>query len=829
MPIASWREKGSIVVAAFSLTLLAALGASLWFLGARDHSRTVNAASGTQLSKEGPPLASPVNPATNGQSSSDQGKAMYQRRLATAQKWEAAINQYVQSVPASVTDIGALADSLSKPQAAFEYVRDRIALEPYPGAMKGAGGTLITSGGNDLDRSLLLSALLSHQGIHAQIAHGQLTLAQAQSLFQQIGTRPGATELIENSIKSSSNSQNPAAQKITAFTADNRQRFEKLIEQNYLLLNSSIKAANIAVGSDGTAAQIKILQNHYWVEAVIDGKTVDLDPSFSGADWAKRFTAVAETFSPNSLDSTRVQQMTLRLVADYLRGGKISSQNVLTADFNAIDLWGKNIRLAVLPNDSKSVPNEFHAKLMVGGVTAAEKTFQLRAIGSKQNPPQSAAGLFGALGGALGGSTGNGNAGAPAGAVLARLYFEAETRGPQLSPSVSRRVILDRLTSNSSNPQIDPSMAKDDIAASLIEQVWDGVIGFGPVRPVYLAKATAAWIGSLEALDNQLISAQNSRQKLNPSDLPGPILSPELLTFFLESGEAENDIQKQFAPRARAYYERPRLAFFHHGFAISDWSNLSKLPSYREGIDLVNSPFAFVGGVRDKASLAMRWGAADTALELRFSLTNNHTFNTLRLIAAAKAQQVPVRAIGPDQKSMLNSISVPPSIKSVLESELADNNALVVPIALVSMQHTHSYGWWSVDRRTGYAIGKMELGGAQDLSEYTNLQQSIPDWSHTAANLFGNFLKCYFGAASSVLATGSGGSTASCLSSACCDALGDVLGMETESAMAIAALSGEEKELNQLEAWTESLENYDAGMIASNAASHAPDPFCGSN
>lgn len=827
MSIAGWRDRGWMVVAAFSLVLLSAIGASLWFLGVKDHSRTASAASRSQA-KDDPVAASPVNRETSGQASPDQGKATYKRRLATAQKWEAAVNQYVQGVPGSVSDVDTLADSLSKPQAAFEYVRDRIALEPYPGAMKGAVGTLITSGGNDLDRSLLLAALLSRQGVDAQIAHGKLTVAQAQSLLQQIATKPGATELMENSIKSSSNSQNPAAQKIAAFTAENRQRLEKVVEQSYSLLNSSIKAANITIGSDRTATQIKILQDHYWVEATIDGKAVDLDPSFSGASLGKQFTAPAETFSPNSLDSTHVQQMTIRLVADYLQGGTISSQNVLTADFNTMDLWGKNIRLAILPNESKPTPNEFHAKLTVSGDTAAEKTFQLRATGSKQNP-QSTTSMFGALGGALAGSSDTGTAGAPPGAVLARLYFELETRGPQLSPSVSRRMILDRLTSNSSDPQIDPSMAKDGIVASLVEQVWDGAIGFGTVHPVYLAKTTAAWIGSLETSENQLISAQDSGQSLNASALPGPILSPELVTFFLESGEAENDIQKQFAPQVRAYYERPRLAFFRHGFAVSDWSDLSKPPSYREGIDIVNSPLAFVGQVQDRASLAMRWGAADTALELRFSLTNNHAFNTLRVVAAANSQKVPVQAIGPDQKSALGSISVPAPIKSVLESELADNKALLAPTALVSMQNTRSYGWWSIDRRTGYAIGKMELGGAQDLSEYTNLQQSIPDWSHTAANLFGNFLKCYFGAASSVLATGSGGSTASCLSSACCDALGDVLGMETESAMAIAALSEEEEELNQLEAWTESLENYDAGMIASNAASHAPDPFCGSN
>jgi hypothetical protein len=111
------------------------------------------------------------------------------------------------------------------------------------------------------------------------------------------------------------------------------------------------------------------------------------------------------------------------------------------------------------------------------------------------------------------------------------------------------------------------------------------------------------------------------------------------------------------------------------------------------------------------------------ALELRMSRNRSDAFNTLRLIATATSEKVPMRTIGPDQKEALASVSVPASIEAVLDRDLADNRAIVAPEHLINMNGKQTYGWWSVERDTGYAIGKMELGGAQDLTEYLKLHR----------------------------------------------------------------------------------------------------------
>jgi hypothetical protein len=773
-------------------------------------------------------------------STAERKKLLYQRHLQAAQKWKSIIEAYVSATPAAQTELAALADSLPKPQSAFEYVRDQVALEPYPGAMKGAAATLVTRGGNALDRALLLATLVSMQGFEVQIAHGQLTAAQAQTLLQQIADRPDAAELIgrllpaAGSAHSAATQRAPARLKIEALTAADAKRFAASVEQSYSLLDSSLQAARIAFASDRSAAQIKVLQDHYWVRAVVDGKTLDLDPSFAAAEVGRKFADVAETFNFNGLDSERLQTMRLRLIADYLQDGAVTSEKLLEGEFNAIDLWGQNIRLAILRNDAKSAANDFQATLSIGGDTAAQKNFQLRVTRAekKANLPQGNNSLFGGLAGVLaggGGESGGSESPTPksSGAVLARLYLEAETRGPQLTPTRSRRVILDRLVSTGAKAMIDPAMAGDDVAGALTSQVWDGAIGVGAVHPLYLAKATLAWIASNIDLQNMMLAAADSGAKLDVSQLPGPLLEPGLLTFFLSSANTEHRIQMQFTPQVRAYYERPRLAFVRHGFVVGDWANAAGPASYREGIDIINSPFGFVGHPELQSRLAMRWGAADTALEMRFSMNAAKAFNTLRLIAAASAEKVPMQTIGPDQASALASLSVPAPIKAVLAGDLGDGRTIVAPQHLIEMNGTHTYGWWSLERDTGYAIGKMELGGAQELAEYTGLQGRIADAAQIAGKMMGDILRCYMGGIGGVLAGGSGAATADCLQGACCAALSSLLENEAEDAASIALLMEDEEELDNVEKLLDSIGSGRASGAASDSAEAASNAACG--
>jgi hypothetical protein len=228
-------------------------------------------------------------------------------------------------------------------------------------------------------------------------------------------------------------------------------------------------------------------------------------------------------------------------------------------------------------------------------------------------------------------------------------------------------------------------------------------------------------------------------------DLPAPTLSKELIGYFFTSDVTRFLLGRQHAKSARSYYERPRLAFLRHGFVVGDWSRPQGARRFVEGIDLLNAPFQFVGSVADAERLAREAGVADTALE--GSMTSaGALFNTLSLFAAAAAQNVRTVTIRSDQAGDLQGIAVPPAIKSVLQEELAQGQTLLLPARLVKLNEVDTYGWWSIDPETGLALGKMELGGAQGLTEVTQMHEKIEKWTEIFAKFYGGVMRCYMNA-----------------------------------------------------------------------------------
>jgi hypothetical protein len=694
--------------------------------------------------------------------SADEKKSAYEADVAEIRSRVTRLETHLGTFSKPLHDLDALAQSLTTPQAAFEYARDQVALEPYPGVLKGAQGTFVTRGGNALDRALLLAALLKQQNIAVKIAHGKLPPPQVKILLQQMTGGPDAVELILKSLPSE-----PAAAKLTPAQTEIADLFQKRVkargkeltadvDQNLQVLETMLKGAGVSVGKDSTADQLALLSDHYWVEATIDDKPVNLDPSFATATFGQKFApAEGEGLDPEALPDTSFQRVRFRVVAEYLEGDHMTDAELVAQEVKAADLWGKKFRFALAPASESPDVNEFQTSFVLGDDVTAGKPLQLRSQDGEAEPPAGDD-----LGGGLGGIGGIGESGLKqeakkpkgksTGGVLGRVYLEIVSTAPQLAAESYRRVLLDRLQPGQGTLHLDPAFADDRTIRPLLQQVWDGAISVGPAHPLYVFDTQLAAMRTLAPQEEKARGSVYLGETFSDEDVAGAVLSPELVGYFFFSDLTHHQLQRKLAPHARQYTERPRIAFYRHGFAVHDWSDPGGARRYQEGLDVESSPSRVAGPPDETARLALSMGIADTALE-RSLKANQINFNTVPLFVAAAAQKVPLLTIAPSQKATIDKVVVSPAIKGVLQGELARGRVLIVPAHLVALNKTQTFGWWSIDPRTGNVLGMMELGAGQGMVENVQMQERVARWTEVFAKFYGGVLQCYMGGLASAL------------------------------------------------------------------------------
>lgn len=145
-----------------------------------------------------------------------------------------------------------LADHLKKPLAVYEYLYNNLNTEYYIGSRKGGIGAYEQKGGNDVDCSSLLIAMLRYLGYEADYVTGQVVITSDQLMGLT------AADSIENA------------------------------EKVYMLLGRPLTRSNG-----------KYIIERTWVKAVIDGKEYQLDVNF------KKFTpagGISDEIKAQNLD-----------------------------------------------------------------------------------------------------------------------------------------------------------------------------------------------------------------------------------------------------------------------------------------------------------------------------------------------------------------------------------------------------------------------------------------------------------------------------------------------------------------------------------------------
>jgi len=339
--------------------------------------------------------------------------------------------------------VGPLAAALAgDPLAAFAYVRDDIALDPYEGSLRGPLGVLGARAGSSADKAVLLVELLRAMGIEARFAFGTLDASAVERL------RAAALQPLVAA------DDDLALARLVGLSPAALERLAARARRDFAWLWA-------AAGERLTPTPLDDLSpRHVWVQALIDGTWTDLDVSLP--DLAPGDTVAAFEESADALPEDLVHAVEIELVAESFDGDALSSATLLQRRFSAPEGSQTHVFLTFAPADTEgaagigsSITEALGAKTAFQPLLLFGEEVEVGAVPTRLPAGES--------GGAQAFFFGEEEEEGP---ELTALYLDVTLHAPGAAPATRRRVLLDRVAPAARETG---SATADDLAAVVRE------------------------------------------------------------------------------------------------------------------------------------------------------------------------------------------------------------------------------------------------------------------------------------------------------------------------------------------------------------------------
>lgn len=247
------------------------------------------------------------------------------------------------------------------PDQIFEFVRDRIAYEAYPGVLRGSRGTLLALAGNSADRALLLAELLRRGGHRVRFARGTLADPIARELV--------TTMFAERPRPSPASGQQPPAPGPADGLMDS-------IRRDYAVITSRLKDIRAPAGRPDRSVDALVTEAraHVWVQWDKDGQWVDLDPLFSDAAPGRTYTKADSV--DDALPDALFHRVTVRVRVEEFSEGALRDRQVLSFATTAAELSGRDLLLLHQPEHWRGPVTDLGGALSAG----IEETGRIRPV-----------------------------------------------------------------------------------------------------------------------------------------------------------------------------------------------------------------------------------------------------------------------------------------------------------------------------------------------------------------------------------------------------------------------------------------------------------------
>ena len=619
-------------------------------------------------------------------------------------------------------NVDARADALgSGVEPAFAYVRDAIRYEAYPGVLRGAAGTYTARAGNAADRAVLLAHLLEQKKIRTRFAIGTLDPAARERLWQRIfDTSIAGIPRIAPGTKPDPES--------AAF----RQRVHARATRDYEVVRAALGDRLPPVTKPSHDEVLTEMNPHVWVQADVDGRWVDLDPSFPESKPGTTNTAIDSTV--NELSDDLYQTVAIRVKVEQLSHGELSQTTVLDSSSKVVDLVDRQIFIAhvagkpiAMANIGASLGgyNTWTPALWVSGEFTYGTTFTIDETGA--SAPAADAGEPQAPGG--GGLTGVIDAlsarpaGAPAtttaptGPVFVAEWLEFELRAPGGQREVTRRILADR---GSAAWRGKAPLSASGLAR--LERADDGPTSMRALHNVWLSGGPHDLAGYAEAMQDlayiNLDEAFPEDTTAQPATPPGggqkddrefgENVWPFALQNFAWMVWTDHGVIPRLndTPGLRLYTDRPRIAIFTMALDRTGTVQI-ETDLRRDDLREVAAPGIRPGMLAEKK---LWFGLLQGAFEHEMLAST---------IAAAGGDPTTVETtsarLSPDGVMVLTPADAVPASQRVphpesaarLSAALSAGNVIVAPVGGLDARGS----WWEIAPVTGdtRAVGALEL------------------------------------------------------------------------------------------------------------------------
>ena len=566
------------------------------------------------------------------------------------------------------------------PAQIFAFVRDRIAIDPYYGSLRGAHGALSGKAGNALDRASLGIALLRASGFTARYAQGTLAFADAQKIVARAFDDPQRMV----------GCNNPGA------LADPRNDFGLISEA----------------------------QAHFWIEyqAVANGPWIALDPAFANANSGDTFTASSGNF--DDVPANLQHRMRVRVIAEtYSTAGAVygfglSTSTMLDQSFDTVDLVDKPVTVGHFVSRQRPPGLAISATINTYSpyVTVGDSAIDIADYQIVRGADYTETFTNFPLGTTL----------------LTGVFVDIDVISPQSpnNPQTYRRVLVDRIgyavrqtggSVQAPQPDAPPALTTLDlltIQASPSQQPIDAFAA-RQSRLTALRSELAPLVAQVNALPppgQQTPTQVALRQHANELDRGTTIALLELMTAAY-AGYADSSVRDIGASYlVKPWIASPRLTIAHSnvdnaGFHLNLDIRKNDLRVYPlPGISYTNA-----------AHFERARGMAESLLEGQvFSAVSGLPSRNIGSVFSNQADLVAITRYDPNA---VDALDLSADAKARIRDTVAggQGRTVLAPRAPVMVGSTPYSVWLETDPSTGYTISTGEDGTHQAIGDYAGL------------------------------------------------------------------------------------------------------------